>query len=205
MSHHPTHGRLDRPPGEVVLPPRQPVSVRRRLYEIMELGHGEDRTSHVFDTALVILIILNVAAFVAESVPSLHAAYGRQFALFELFSVGVFTLEYGTRLWIAVEVPYLQRLSPFGARLKFARSPAQIIDLLAVLPFYLGQLFAIDLRVLRALRILRLLKLSRYSPAMHTLIRVISNERRALSGAALLLAAAVLFASTGIHFLESDA
>lgn len=190
---------------QIELPPSPPVTLRRRLYEIMELGHGEDRTSHVFDTALVLLIVLNIAAFVAETVPELHAAYGPQFAAFEYFSIAVFTIEYLTRLWFAVEVPYLRRLSPWRARWRFATVPAQIIDLLAILPFYLGQIFAIDLRILRALRLLRLLKLSRYSPAMHTLIRVISNEHRALSGALLLLVAAVLFASTGIHYLESEA
>lgn len=205
MTHHKIPRDHDPSPGGQTQPLVPPVTMRRRLYEIMELGHGEDRISHVFDTALVVLIVLNIAAFVAESVPSLHAAYAAQFTAFEYFSVAVFTIEYLTRLWVAVEVPYLRRLSPFEARWRFARGPAQIIDLLAVLPFYLGQLFAIDLRVLRALRLLRLLKLSRYSPAMHTLIRVISNERRALSGALLLLAAAVLFASTGIHYLESDA
>jgi len=203
-----THQKMqhDRDPTEQrSLPPEPPVTLRRRLYEIMELGHGEDRTSRQFDTALVILIVLNIAAFVAESVPSLHAAYAREFAAFEYASVAVFSLEYLTRLWVSVEVPYLRRLSPWQARWRFAKSPAQVIDLLAVLPFYLGQFFAIDLRMLRALRLLRLLKLSRYSPAMHTLIRVISNERRALSGALLLLSAAVLFASTGMHYLESDA
>ncbi|MBA4171236.1 MAG: cyclic nucleotide-binding protein [Hyphomicrobium sp.] len=178
---------------------------RRRTYEVVELGHGEDRASHIFDSALVLLICLNIAAFVAESVPRLRAAYGAEFHAFELFSVVVFTIEYLARLWIAVEVPYLKRLSALSARWRFARRPAQLIDLAAVLPFYLGQMFAIDLRVLRVLRLLRLLKLSRYSPAMHTLIRVISNEQRALSGAALLLAAAVLFASTGIHYLEAEA
>jgi voltage-gated potassium channel len=80
-----------------------------------------------------------------------------------------------------------------------------VIDLLAVLPFYLAQFFSIDLRALRALRLLRFLKLSRYSPAMHSLLRVLSNERRSLMGAAFLLAAALLFASTGIYYLENEA
>lgn len=199
-----------RPPPEPTIaadlgtPATGRVGVRRRLYEIMELGHGEDRASRWFDGFIVLLIVLNIAAFVAETVPHIDAAYGAEFRAFEVFSVAVFTVEYLARLWVAVEVPYLKRHGPFAARWHFARRPAQVIDLLAVLPFYLAQFFAIDLRVLRALRLLRLLKLSRYSPAMHTLIRVVSNERRALSGALLLLVAAVLFASTGMHYLEHE-
>ncbi len=179
--------------------------LRRRVYEIMEIGHGEDRASRAFDVFIVTLILLNVAAFVAETVPSLYAAYGPYFFAFELFSVAVFTVEYALRLWTAVEMPFLRRLSPTRARLHSAARPSLIIDLLAILPFYLSQFFALDLRVLRTLRLLRFLKLSRYSPAMHSLIRVVVNERRALIGAGLLLFAAVLFASTGMYYLESDA
>ncbi len=180
-------------------------ALRRRVYEIMEIGHGEDRASRVFDIFIVTLIMLNVAAFVAETVPSLYAAYGPYFFAFELFSVAVFTVEYLLRLWTAVEMPFLKRLSPVKARLYSATRPSLIIDLLAILPFYLSQFFALDLRVLRTLRLLRFLKLSRYSPAMHSLIRVVINERRALVGAGLLLFAAVLFASTGMYYLENEA
>ena len=179
--------------------------LRRRAYEIVEGGRGADPVAEFFDSFLVALILLNVAAFATETVPSLHARYGAWFNVFEALSVTVFTAEYAVRIWTAVEVPFLRRRPAWSARLAWARRPYLIIDLLAVLPFYLGQIFALDLRVLRVLRLLRFLKLSRYSPAIHTLIRVLNNERRALTAAGLLLMAAVLFASTGIYFLEQDA
>lgn len=180
-------------------------ALRKRVYEIIETGGGEDKASRIFDSFIVTLILLNIFAFVAETVPEIEAAYRTQFRIFEIFSVAVFTLEYIARLWVAVEVPFLSRLSPLKARLEMARRPALIIDLLAFLPFYLSQFFAIDLRMLRILRLLRILKLSRYSPAMHTLIRVLSNEKRALTGAGLLLIAAMLFAASGMYYLEHAA
>lgn len=180
-------------------------ALRRRVYEVMEIAHGEDRASRIFDVFIVTLIVLNVAAFIAETVPWLYAAYHPYFFAFELFSVAIFTVEYGLRLWTAVEMPFLRRMSPTKARFVSATRPSLVIDLLAILPFYLSQFFAVDLRVLRTLRLLRFLKLSRYSPAMHSLIRVVVNERRALIGAGLLLFAAVLFASTGMYYLENDA
>lgn len=180
-------------------------ALRRRTYEIVELGRGEDRASTLFDTAIVALILLNIAAFIAETVPEIEARYGTAFSAFELFSVIVFTIEYATRLWVAVEVPFLSRLPPWQARLTAATRPQMVIDLLAILPFYLGALLNVDLRVLRVLRLLRFLKLSRYSPAMHALLRVLANERRALMGAGLLLMAALLFASTGIYYIEGGA
>jgi voltage-gated potassium channel len=56
--------------------------------------------------------------------------------------------------------------------------------------------------VLRAFRLLRFFKLARYSPALHTLIRVLSQEHRALVGAGMLLLAVLLFSSTGMYFIE---
>lgn len=184
---------------------RPHVSLRRRVFEIIEVGHGDSRASRIFDGAIVALILLNIAAFVAETVPSLSDAYDPFFNFFEILSVAIFSLEYGLRLRTAVEVPFLKRLPPWKARLKLALRPALLIDLAAILPFFLGTLLNVDLRVLRALRLLRFFKLSRYSPALHTLLRVIANEQRALIGAGLLLMTVVLFASTGIYYIEGAA
>ncbi|MEZ5843539.1 MAG: cyclic nucleotide-gated ion channel [Hyphomicrobiaceae bacterium] len=175
---------------------------RRRTYEIVEVGRGVDRASRLFDAFIIAMIIASVVCFMLETVPSIEARYGRWLYAFEVVSVVVFTLEYAARIWTAVEVPFLKRLPPWKARVKFALRPYLIIDLLAILPFFLHALVPMDLRVLRVLRLLRLMKLSRYSPAMHTLIRVIYNERRSLSGAGLLLAAAVLLSATGMYYLE---
>lgn len=179
-------------------------ALRRRVYEIMEGGSPEDRGSRLFEGILIVLILLNVAAFVADTVPSVAAKYGREFYAFEVFSVAAFTVEYILRLWSSVEVPFLARQPAWKARLAFAGRGAQIIDLLAILPFYLSQILSLDLRVLRVLRLLRFLKLSRFSPAMYSLLRVVANEHRALSGAGLVLIAAVLFAATGMYFIEGE-
>ena len=97
------------------------------------------------------------------------------------------------RLWSAVDIPMLSRMKPWQARLRFALRPIMIIDLLAVLPFYLQFLIPIDLRVLRVLRLFRLLKLVRYSPALQSLGRVLADEYRALLGALLVMLVLLLF------------
>lgn len=175
-------------------------SIRARVYRVIEGGH--ERASETFDAFIVALIVLNVIAFCLETVPEIGETHATAFWWFDLFSVLVFTAEYAARLWTAVEVPYLKRLPPLKARLRFATRPALIIDLLAVLPFYLHALIPLDLRVLRLLRLMRFLKLARYSPAMHTLMRVLVNERRSLMAAGMLLIGALLIASTGMYYLE---
>lgn len=180
-------------------------TLRRAVFETIEIGHGEDRASRIFDAVIVTLIVLNVAAMIAETVPSIQAAYGPYLLAFEVFTITIFTIEYLLRLWTAVEMPFLSRMTPWRARLRHARSPALIIDLLAILPFYLSHLVPFDLGMLRVLRLLRLLKLSRYSPAMHTLVRVLQNERKALMGASFLLLTAILFSATIMYHIESGA
>jgi voltage-gated potassium channel len=85
------------------------------------------------------------------------------------------------------------------------RRPYLLIDLLAILPFYLQALLPLDLRLLRVLRLFRILKLTRYSPTMHTLLRVLSSERRTLIGTFLLLMTLLLFVSTAAYYLERHA
>ena len=147
-------------------------TLRQRVYEVIEVGRGEGRASRYFDRLIVALILLNVLAFCLETVPSIEAEWGNWLKAFELFSIAIFTIEYALRLWTAVEVPMLARLPAWQARLKYAKRPSLVIDLLAILPFYLGSMLGLDLRALRVFRLMRFLKLTRYSPAIHTLLRV---------------------------------
>jgi voltage-gated potassium channel len=186
---------------KTVAAPNQP-SLRRRIFEIIEIGRGDNPLSRLFDISMFALILLNVIAFILETVPAYEAAFAPAFHMFNIFSVAVFTVEYALRLWTAVEVPFLRKHPPWLARLKLARTPPLVIDLMAFLPFYVQSFVGIDLLFLRVLRLLRFLKLSRYSPAMHTIVRVISNEKRSLLGAGFLLATALLFASAGIYMIE---
>jgi voltage-gated potassium channel len=178
-------------------------TLRRRIFNIIELGHEHDRLSYLFDGFIITLIIANVAAFALETVKPVHAEWSAFLYWFDHFSVAIFTLEYIARLWTAAEVPFLRDMPAWRARLKFARQPFLIIDLLAILPYYLSYLLPfVDLRILRLLRILRILKLARYSPALSALMRVLAIERRALLGALFLTITMLLFAATGIYFIE---
>lgn len=186
---------------------RQPqwLALRRRAYDVLESGRGESTLATLVENFLVFLIFINVAAFVLESVPSIQSRHAGLFALIDWASVAIFTIEYILRIWSCVEVPFLRRLPPLTARLKYATRPFLIIDLLAILPFYLSFLLPMDLRVLRVLRLFRFLKLARYSPAMNTLVRVLANERRSLMGALLLVLTLLLFAATLMHHIEMEA
>ncbi|HEV3242423.1 MAG TPA: ion transporter [Methyloceanibacter sp.] len=143
---------------------------------MLEVGGEAHPIGRVVNAFLVILIIANGIAFAAETVDSIYARWGPELDAFNTFSVIIFTVEYVLRLWSAVDIPLLHRLPPWWARLKFAMRPMMIIDLFAILPWYLHQFIPLDLRALRILSLFRLLKLIRYSPALQTLKRVVAHE-----------------------------
>ena len=112
---------------------------------------------------------------------------------------------YALRIWSCTEDPQSTHRGPVADRLRYALSPMAIIDFLAIAPFYVSMLFAIDLRFLRVFRLLRLLKLTRYSPAIEMLGRVLYNERRALFSALLIMLVLLVFASSLMHLIEHEA
>jgi voltage-gated potassium channel len=109
--------------------------IRRRTYEILELGRVGDTTSQIVDRALVALIVVNLAAITLESMPSLGRDYWLAFLAIEVVSSVVFTVEYVLRIWCSVEHAPLRHLTPLRARLHYALTGPAIVDLLAVVPF----------------------------------------------------------------------
>ena len=188
------------------MPPNQTwAKWRRKVHDVLEVGGDAHPAGYLVNAFIITLIVLNAAAFAAETVDDIAIRYGRALDAFNAASVFVFTIEYALRIWSSVEIPMLSRLPKWRARLRFAARPMMIIDLLAVLPWYLYLIFPVDLRLLRVFRIFRLLKLVRYSPALQTLGRVIADEYRALLGALLVMVVLLLFSSSVIYFLERDA
>lgn len=140
-------------------------SVRKLVYDLLFNKANPDGYSGLFEKTIVIIIIVNLAALLAETIPIIYQSHERQFHIFDLASVAIFTIEYLLRLYVAPEdQQFNQGKFP---RLEYIKSPFAIIDLIAILPFYLAAFFNLDLRALRALRLLRLFKLLRaFYPAL---------------------------------------
>jgi voltage-gated potassium channel len=143
---------------------------------------------------LVVLIIFSVISFSIETLPGVAPSVLRFLEVAEAVVVGIFTLEYGYRLYVAED------------RRRFAFSFFGLVDLLAILPFYLA--FAIDLRALRMVRLLRLLrlfKLARYSAALNRMTRALGAAKEELIISTFMLAVFLYFAAFGIFHFEHAA
>jgi voltage-gated potassium channel len=177
--------------------------LRRRTHAVLEQGAVGDRASRLVDRLLVGLIIVNLIAVALESVPAYQARYALIFALVEYVSLAAFTVEYVLRLWSAVEHGPYRHLSPLRARLKYALSPAGIVDLIAVLPFWFAFLVPDELRVLQVFRMVRFFKFARYSPAMRSLLDVLYRERRSLFGCLVIALGTAVVAASLMHLAEA--
>jgi voltage-gated potassium channel len=186
-------------------PPEETASARARAHRILEVAAADDATSRAFDVSLMCLIVANLVAAILETVPSLHAEYRRGFELFELASVAVFSLEYAARVWSCTVVPKYGH--PVTGRLRFMATPMSLVDLAAILPFYLPFL-GFDLRQLRVLRLFRLLraaKFARYSHSLQLILRVAVKRRGELAGTGALMLMLLVCASTLLYFAEREA
>ena len=143
---------------------------------------------------LVIIIIVNIVCLGFETDKTIYLHYKTIFNQIEFVSVVIFTIEYLLRL-ISME------------KLKDALRPLMIIDLLAILPFYLP-LKGLDLRILRTfrlLRILRMFKLARYFDALQMIGRVIYKKRYELISIFGVLILLMFISSFLMFYAEADA
>jgi voltage-gated potassium channel len=180
-------------------PSISPLAVR--TWQVLEGKDPGDRLNRVLDGALLSLILLNVLASIVGTVPETEACCSRGMEAFERFSMLVFSAEYLARVWAA---PVDSRYRGAFGRLRYVSTPMAVIDLLAVLPFYLAGLGG-DLRFVRALRLFRffrVVKLARYVTALGLLASVVRSKREELLLTALALAILLVTASSLMFYAE---
>lgn len=140
---------------------------------------------------MTLLIFFSVICFSIETMPDLTSETQRFLNISEFITVMIFTVEYIIRIYVSEK------------RLKFIFSFYGIIDLLAILPYYL--ITALDLRTLRLLRMLRLariLKLTRHQKAIQRFAKAIyvaKEELVVFTFASLIL---IFLAAVGIYYFE---
>jgi len=171
------------------------------VFTLLEGVPRKARAQRIFDAILVSLILGNVLAVILVTVESISARYEALFFYFELLSVSAFTLELLLRFWVSdLSTDGVDGLS----RRRFWSNPYILVDILAILPFYLGFLFSMDLRLLRLLRFFRIFRVSPYFRSLALLGSVLKQEYRPMVSALSVIAILMLFAAGGIYLLERD-
>lgn len=181
------------------------MSLKKRIYEIVIDAPEDDRIGQSFQTGILALIAVNVVVGIMETVQPLQREYSQFFNYFEFASVMIFSVEYVLRLWSCTHNP--EYAGVLRGRVKMALTPMAIIDLLAILPFYLATFIAADLRFIRMLRLVRLFRLFRagkLAGAFRLLVRVVQGKREELGLCILILLLVLTFSSSVMYLLEGN-
>ena len=176
--------------------------LRHKLYVALEpTRHGKSGLS-ALNRLIVLVIVLSVAFAVLESEPSIHDLAPRLFTDLE-FGFGIFFLvEYVARLWVAPEIPGYS--GGMRGRLRYAMTPAALLDLLAVAPLFVTAVTgeAYVLRTLRLVRVLRLAKLGRFTTASRALSAAVHARRYELLVSIAVAGFILLLTSTLMYLVE---
>lgn len=184
--------------GRAATSPEEPPEEGGRRHHLWRIIFLSDTTAgRVFDAVLLVLIAASVVVVALESVADLQARYGASMARAEWAFTIVFTLEYAARLAVV------------RRRWRYATSFFGLVDLVSILPSYLGLLFAethylLILRVFRLLRVFRVLKLAHYVSEGRVLLAALRASRRKITVFLMSVLAVVSVEGTIMYILEND-
>lgn len=178
---------------------------KQRVHKFLDATDHSNLVSKSFNIFLIALIILNTLAVMLETVKSIRTQYQHLFLSFEIFSVTIFSIEYLLRVWSITSS--LKYSHPVSGRIKFIFTGEALIDLFAIIPFYLPMLIGFDLRfirILRLFRLVRILKISRYMHATKMIGNVFRSKREELIITLMLIFFLIIIVSSVMFYVEHE-
>ena len=179
--------------------------IKEKVFEVIQPAEDGKLTSRIFDCIIMFLIAVSIFSIFAITF-DLSETMTRRLKMIEQISIFVFTVEFLLRVWTS------DLLFPGNTRLKalckYLVMGMTIIDILAILPYYLPAIIPIDLlglRVLRLVRILRVCKLTRYSEALASIADIFKSKSKDIIVSFLVVFLLLVVASLLIYYAEHDA
>jgi len=174
------------------------TNIKARVHQILDRPEEGDTASKVVNGLLLALIAVNVIVAILGTVRSFDDRFGHRLYYFDWASIAVFSIEYLLRIWsCTVDDRYRQ---PISGRLRYMLSPAALVDLFAIAPYYL----ALDLRYLRIFRLFLLFKLGRYASRLRLIRSVFMAKKEELLISTSVALVALIFCSAAMYYVEKD-
>ena len=176
-------------------------SLKRRIFDIIQIGNKDDLISRSFDWFIVAVIILNILTVFLETFDELEG-FTTLFRVIEIFTILIFCIEYILRIWTA---DYLYPgKSELSSRLKFLWSFDGIVDLLTILPFFFLEGFIV-FRMLRVVRIFHLFRVNAHYDSFHVITTVLIEKKNQIISSVFIIIVLMLASSLGIYSVEHEA
>lgn len=166
------------------------MNLKKRLKTIVE--DVDTKRGRFFNLFINFLIVLSLISISIETLPDIDSGLRSILEYFEIISVLIFTIEYLLRIYVA------------DNRRAYIFSFYGLIDLIAILPFYIAVGFDLrSIRVFRLLRLVRLLKFSRHNQALNRLYNAFISIKAELIVLLMLTMCVLFVASLGIYYFEN--
>lgn len=179
-------------------------NIKKKIYNVICDDTEKSTLGNIFDAVIIFLITVNIIMVIAETF-NLPAVIKSIFYYIEIVSIVIFTIEYILRVYTS-DLLYSD-ISPIKARIKYIFSFMALIDLLAIIPFYLPFIIPIDLRILRVLRmfrLLRVLKVNRYTDALSSIGKVFKRKKNQLLSSIFVVMVLMVIVSVVMYNIESE-
>lgn len=182
---------------------RSEEEIKRRVFDIIQIGTRIDIPSCVFDYFIVFMILVSISMTFLQTFDELQP-YAPLLNGIELLTIVVFIIEYILRLWTCRYL-YPGTRGTRAVR-KFICSFYGIVDLLTILSYF-GPLYSngiVALRMIRVIRIMRLFRVNKSFDAFHIVAEVISEKKKQLLSSICMIAMIMLAASLCMYGFEHD-
>ena len=176
-------------------------TLKRHIFDIIQIGNKDDLISRSFDWFLVTIIILNILTVFLDTFEEL-AGLKPLFRTIEAVTVAVFCVEYILRIWTA-DMLYPEKKG-IKAQLRFLHSFDGIVDLLTILPFFFLDGFIV-FRMLRVVRILHLFRVNVHYDSFHVITSVLVEKKNQIFSSVFIIIVLMLASSLGIYSAEHEA
>lgn len=180
--------------------------MKEKIFKIISTDDEGYLPSKVFDIVIMILIIESVVSVVIATFSNIPFSIRRITFYIEIVSIMIFTVEYLLRIWTA-DLLYPKETAA-KARIKYIFSFMALVDLIAILPFYIPFITKIDLRLLRLIRLIRMIrifKLNRYTTSLSVISNVLLRKKEQLVSSVFVVFILMLISSILMYYFEHDA
>lgn len=180
-------------------------ALKKRVFEIIQIGNRADVPSLCFDIFIVLVILLNISITFLQTFDEM-AGYTDVMGIIELVTMVIFLAEYILRVWTADHL-YPEKAYPAAIR-GFVLSFYGVVDLMTILPYFLPFFVpsgAVAFRMLRVVRILRLFKINSRYDAFNVITEVIKDKKNALVSSIFMVLVLMLASSLCMYGLEHEA